>query len=244
MRARSAARYTPQEAAALAGVRLQRIQNAITDRQLGRAFRPGPDGRRRIDLPALLTFAVIDRLEEVRIEPSALCRKLREVGGVPRAPLASTEAVTIDAPKLLAPVAHNLKLYERARERIVSDAGILAGLPVVRDTRVPARTPHARITGGDGIESVPEDDPCLDRETVEAAVLHVEANPRPRPGELCAERRRAAPGQPRPATAQRVWWSSPPETTSPRRRPRSGACAPHRIGPSSTTDTPHLGNVG
>src|SRR5688500_8455651 len=107
--ARPAARYTPQEAAALAGVRLQRIQNAITDRQLGRAFRLGPDGRRRIDLPALLTFAVIDRLDKVRVEPSALYRRLREAGSVPQAPVAITDAVTIDAPKLLAAVAHNLK---------------------------------------------------------------------------------------------------------------------------------------
>jgi uncharacterized protein (DUF433 family) len=187
--ARPAVRYTPQEAAALAGVRLQRIQNAITDRQLGRAFRLSPDGRRRIDLPALLTFAVIERLEKVRIEPSALYRKLREVGGVPRAPLAITDAVTIDAPKLLAPVAHNLKLYERARERIVSDSGIMGGLPVVRDTRVPARTLHARIRGGDSIESVLQDYPYLDRETVEAAVLYVEANrARGRPRRRSADR--------------------------------------------------------
>jgi hypothetical protein len=35
-----------------------------------------------------------------------------------------------------------------------------------------------------------------------------------------------------------------PNSALPRRPPRSGACAPCRMGPSSTTDTSHLGNTG
>ncbi len=170
-----AVRYTPQEAAALAGVRLRRIQNALTDRRLGRAFGTR-GGRRGIDLPAVLTFAVVDRLGTVRIEPATLYRTFRKVG-VPHGPLAVTEAVTLDASALLVTVVRNLALYEKARERIVSDKTVMGGLPVVKGTRLPATTLHARVKGGDTIESILEDYPYLDRETIEAAVLFVDANP-------------------------------------------------------------------
>jgi uncharacterized protein (DUF433 family) len=170
-------RYTPQEAAALSGVRLQRIQNAITDGLIGSASRRARDGRRRIDLPAVLTFAAVDRLGKVRIEPKALYKAFRK-SGLPRGPIAVTEAVTIDAPRLLAPVMRKVKLYEMARQRIVSDPAVMGGLPVVRGTRITARTLHARLKGGETLDSVLDDYPYLGRETLEAAYLYVEANPR------------------------------------------------------------------
>lgn len=170
-------RYTPQEAAALTGVPLQRLQNAITGLRLGRAARVAADGRRRIDLSALLAFAAHDRLRNVRVAPAALYDAFRKTGGLPRAPIAIDEAVTIDAPRLLAPVVRNIELYEAARERIASDPAVMGGLPVIRGTRLPARTLHARVKGGDSVESILEDYPYLDRETIEAAVLFMEANP-------------------------------------------------------------------
>lgn len=172
----AASTYTPQEAAALAGVRLQRIQNAITEGRLGRAFRVTRDGRRRIDLPAVLTFALAERLGRVRIEPVLLYRSFRR-HGVPDGPMTVTDAVTIDAPRLLAPVLRNLELYRTAQARIVEDRRVMGGIRVVKGTRIPARTLHARIKGGDSIASILEDYPYLDRDTVEAAFLYVEANP-------------------------------------------------------------------
>ncbi len=169
-------RYTPQEAAALAGVRLQRIQNAITDRLIRGAFKRARGGRRSVDLPGVLTFAAVERLGEVRIAPAVLYKAFRKTG-LPRGPVAVSEAVTIDAPRLLRTVVRNVELYERARESIVSDPEVMGGLPVVRGTRIPARTLHARVRGGDTIESILADYPYLDRETVEAAVLFAEANP-------------------------------------------------------------------
>jgi uncharacterized protein (DUF433 family) len=168
--------YTPQEAAALAGVRLQRIQNAITERQLGHAFALAPDGRRRLDLPALLTFAANDRLGKVHIEPKTLYEAFRKVG-LPRGPVPVTDAITIDALRLLGAVVRNVELYDTARKRIVSDPAVMGGVPVVKGTRIPARTLHSRVTGGDRIESILKEYPYLDRETIESAVLFIEANP-------------------------------------------------------------------
>jgi uncharacterized protein (DUF433 family) len=70
----------------------------------------------------------------------------------------------------------------------------MGGLPAVRGTRIPVRTLLARVKGGDTIETILEDYPYLDRETVEAAVLYARANPaRGRPsarvaGEASADR--------------------------------------------------------
>jgi uncharacterized protein (DUF433 family) len=168
--------YTPQEAAALSGVRLRRIQNALTDGQLGDGSPVVEGGRRRIDLPAVLTFAALDRLGPVRIDPAALYRAFRGAEA-PVGLLAVTESVTVDAGRLLANVIRNVAVYEIARERIVSDPDVMGGLPVVRGTRIPARSLHARIAGGDSVESIIEDYPYLDNETIEAAVMFAKANP-------------------------------------------------------------------
>jgi len=101
--------YTPQEAAILAGVRLQRIQNPITERQLGRVFGKGRDGRRRLDLPAVLTFATAQRLGKVRAPPDLLNRAFKKAG-VPGKPIQVTETVTIDATRLLASVVARIEL--------------------------------------------------------------------------------------------------------------------------------------
>lgn len=170
-------RYTPQEVAALAGLRLQLVQNAITERKLGRTFKPDADGRRRVDLPALLAFATATRLGGIRIPPASLYRTFRRLDGLPRGPVEISPSLSLDAPKLLAPVLRNLELYETGRKRIVGDPAVMGGLPTIKGTRVPARTLHARIKGGDSIDSILDDYPYLDRETVEAAFLYVEANP-------------------------------------------------------------------
>ena len=168
--------YTPQEAAALAGVRLQRIQNAITDRQLRGGFRRARDGRRRLDLPAVLTFAAVNRLENVHVDLALLYAAFKKTG-VPTGSLAITDMVTIDAGRLLEPVLRNLDLYERAKERIICDRKVMGGVPVVKGTRIPARMLHARIKGGDSVEGILDDYPYLDRDAIDAAVLYVEANP-------------------------------------------------------------------
>jgi uncharacterized protein (DUF433 family) len=173
----AAHRFTPQEAAALTGVKLQRLQNALTERQLGRSFRAGADGRRRIDLPGMMTFAAMERMPHVRVAPEALYRAFKRTGGLPRGPVEIDDAVVIDAPRLLAQVVSNLALYERAQALIVSDPTVMGGVPVIKGTRIPARTLHARVKGGDPVDTILAEYPYLDRQMLDAAVFYVEANP-------------------------------------------------------------------
>ena len=169
-------RFTPQEAAALTGVRLQHLQNALTERRVG-GLRLDADGRRGIDLPAMMAFAALERMPNIRVAPETLYRAFRRTKGFPNATVEIDEAVTIDAPRLLAPVLRNLELYERAHALVTRDPSVMGGLPVVKGTRIPARTLHARLAGGDTVEMILEDYPYLDRETIEAAALYAQANP-------------------------------------------------------------------
>jgi len=74
-------------------------------------------------------------------------------------------------------VRRRMALYERAREYIVSDPTVMGGTPTIRGTRITARSVLGRIEAGDTIDSILEDYPYLDRETVEGAVVYAEANP-------------------------------------------------------------------
>ncbi len=70
-----------------------------------------------------------------------------------------------------------MELYRRAREVIVSDQEIMGGEPTIRGTRITARAILGRIEDGETLESIRDDYPYLDRETLEAAALYARANP-------------------------------------------------------------------
>jgi len=68
-------------------------------------------------------------------------------------------------------------MYNGTRERIVSDPAVMGGLPVVKGTRIPANTLHARVIAGESIEAILTEYPYIDRVAVESAVLFIETSP-------------------------------------------------------------------
>ncbi len=137
--------------------------------------------RRRLDGAALLAFALVQALpQELRVSPADAYRLLKQSG------LSSSEMtgelkigdlVRIDAGKALAPARQRIRLYERARDLIVSDPDIMGGSPTIRGTRITAQVILGRLEAGDTIASILDDYPYLDQETVEAAALFAKANP-------------------------------------------------------------------
>jgi uncharacterized protein (DUF433 family) len=181
--------YTAQEAAAVAGAPVALIQKAISGRKIPRVT--GVTKRRLLDQTAVLAFALVVALpEELHVSPGFAYRLLRDSSagedGVPDE-LVIGPTVRIDAGTALRAARRRLALYERARESIVSDPEIMGGTPVLRGTRITARSILGRIEGGDSIETILEDYPYLDRNGIEAAALYAKANPpRGRPaGQLC-----------------------------------------------------------
>jgi uncharacterized protein (DUF433 family) len=170
--------FSPSEAAAVSGAPLAVIQKAITDRKIPTcAISAGK--RRRIDEFALLAFALADAMPaEVRLSPAAAYKLLLcEHPADPTAELTIGDLVRIDAGKALAAARRRLDLYRRARSIVVRDPDILGGEPVIKGTRITARSVLGRIEEGDSIDSLLEDYPYLDREAVEAAALYAKANP-------------------------------------------------------------------
>lgn len=169
--------YTPQEAAAVAGVPLAAIQKAITTRKIP-ARAVGPSRRRELDKTALLAFALTGAMpEELRLSPGAAYELLRHSTLEPGGELAVGEVVRIDADKALAKARNRLALYDRARALIVSDPAVMGGAPVIRGTRITAQSIMGRLEDGDAIDSVLEDYPYLNHDMVEAAALYAKANP-------------------------------------------------------------------
>jgi uncharacterized protein (DUF433 family) len=180
--------YTPQEVAAMSGAPLSAVQKAITSGRI--PARTDRTHRRRLDDAALLAFALIQALpQEVHVSPADAYRLLNQSELSPMdmtGDLIIGDLVRIDAGKALGPARQRMRLYERARDLIVSDPDIMGGTPVIRGTRITAQAILGRINAGDSICSILEEYPYLDQETVEAAALYAKANPpRGRPaGEL------------------------------------------------------------
>ncbi len=169
--------YTLQEAAAVSGVSLATIQKAITARKIP-AGAIGPAKRRKLDETALLAFALTDAMpEELRLSPGAAYEMLLRSEPGQGGQLAIGDLIRIDAGRALAKAKDRLGLYDRALEIMISDPGVMGGAPVIRGTRITAQSVLGRLEGGDSIETVLEDYPYLDRETVEAAALYAKANP-------------------------------------------------------------------
>jgi len=167
--------YTPQEAAAMSGVKLSAVQKAITSRKIP-ARMDRRTNRRRLDATALLALALVRSLpEELRLTPNYAYRLLKRAQDSGEVSIGGL--VRIDTGKALADVRRRMALYERARERIVSDPDIMGGTPTIRGTRITAQSVLGRVAAGDTIDSILEDYPYLDRETVEGAAVYATANP-------------------------------------------------------------------
>jgi uncharacterized protein (DUF433 family) len=170
--------YTPREVAAVSGVKLSAVQKAITARKIP-ARKDRRTHRRRLDATALLALALVRSLPaELHLTAHDAYRLLKRAQEAGEPSMISIgELVRIDTGKALADVRRRMALYERARERIVSDPEIMGGTPTIRGTRITAQSVLGRIAAGDTIESILEDYPYLDRETVEAAAVYASANP-------------------------------------------------------------------
>jgi uncharacterized protein (DUF433 family) len=131
------------------------------------------------DAAALLALALVRSLPaKLHITANDACRLLKRTPGAGEATTVSIgDLVRIDTGKALSGVRRRMALYERAREYIVSDPTVMGGTPTIRGTRITARSVLGRIEAGDTIDSILEDYPYLDRETVEGAVVYAEANP-------------------------------------------------------------------
>lgn len=170
--------YTPREAAAMSGVKLSAVRKAIASRQLP-ARLDRKTHRRQLDETALLALALVRSLPAtLRLSHGDAWRLLNSALESGDASTVSIgELVQIDAGKALSGVRRRMALYERARERIVSNPDIMGGMATIRGTRITAEAILGRIAAGDTVQSIVEDYPYLDPDTIECAAIYAAANP-------------------------------------------------------------------
>jgi uncharacterized protein (DUF433 family) len=170
--------YTPQEVSTMSGIKLSVVQKAITARKIP-ARTDRRTHRRHLDATALLALALVRSLpEELHLTAKDAYRLLKKAQDAGEPSMVSIgELVRIDTGKALADVRRRMALYDRVREQIVTDPDIMGGTPTIRGTRITAQAVLGRIAAGDTIDSILEDYPYLDRETVEGAAVYAAANP-------------------------------------------------------------------
>ena len=68
--------------------------------------------------------------------------------------------------------------YARARDRVIErNPDVLGGTAVIRDTRISVYALLGRIESGDSVESIIDDYPEMDRETIETAITYARTHP-------------------------------------------------------------------
>lgn len=128
--------FTPAEAAALTGLSLKAVNNAI-DRKTISAV-PAEEGGRLLDARALVSLSIERRLSAGIATPGLRRKVFDALAEAPRNTVSLEGGlIKIDLREPRRELAASLRDLRRARRLVVSDPEILGGEPVFRGTRVP-----------------------------------------------------------------------------------------------------------
>lgn len=172
--------FSAREVAELANVPVRAVDKAIEEKVLAGIRR----GRRRLlPLHAVPYAAIVARLPLTLSLATKrdLARALskRPTARMTAEPVKIAPAVTVDVKTLVGiDLARRAERYSRARDRYIAiDPAIMGGTPVLRGTRMTVYSVLGRLSGGDSVEDILEDNPHLTREAVETAALYARTHP-------------------------------------------------------------------
>jgi uncharacterized protein (DUF433 family) len=168
--------FTAQQAAAITGIPLQTLKNAVSGRQLKGAIRT-KGGRPRLDRAGLLAYGITHLLApRVRFPLKKIYDAIKADPDMK--PQEIAPGVTLDVRKAAEPILERLDAYERAAAQYIkADPAIMGGAPCIAGTRIPAHMIAMWIDNGTTVAEVVELYPNLRPEQVEAACLYAGANP-------------------------------------------------------------------
>ncbi len=167
--------FTPTEAAALTGLPLKAVNNAI-DKKTVSAI-PGEEGGRLLDERALVSLSLERRLAD-RLAPELRRKVFDALAESPRN-VVSLEGglLKIDLREPRRELAAALRDLRRARRLVVSDPDILGGDPVFRGTRVPVHLIAELISQGAGEAELRDSYPRLTPDMIRLAPVYAAAYP-------------------------------------------------------------------
>ena len=105
--------------------------------------------------------------------------KGRRLADVASEPVEIAPALMVDVGKLIGKdLGSRVERYARARDRVIErNPDVLGGTAVIRDTRISVYALLGRIESGDSVESIIDDYPEMDRETIETAITYARTHP-------------------------------------------------------------------
>jgi uncharacterized protein (DUF433 family) len=168
--------FTTTEAAALTGLTLKAVNNAI-DRNIVSVV-PSEEGGRLLDARALVSLSIERRLS-AGIATSELRRKVFDaLADAPRNVVSlEGDLIKIDLRKPRRELAASLRDLRRARRLVVSDPEILGGDPVFRGTRMPVHVIAELVAQGSKPAELIESYPRLTAEMIRLAPVYAVAYP-------------------------------------------------------------------
>jgi uncharacterized protein (DUF433 family) len=182
--------YTPTEAAAVSGVGVKAVNNAIDKRIVKIAVAKPAKGGKRLPrklsendlLRVKLWYEVGDTLTKERRQ-----RLFRDIAAQPNAKRAD-DLVIIDVETARKQIAKRARELEAAEAVVMQDEAILGGEPVFKGTRIPVRLIASMLAEGVAEDEILSGYPKLEREQLALAPLWVAAHPRRGRPKLLKER--------------------------------------------------------
>lgn len=176
---------TPHEVAELSGAPKRLVEKAIEERVLSprSGLSPGMRRARRM-LPAYsVAYAAALKGLELNLSLRHKRRLARIIAHTPVNEIADKRAVIapaveIDLGHLVGDALAKTEKYRAARDAfIVIDEAIKGGTPVIRGTRMTVYSVLGRIEHGDSIDEILEENPDLNRDALEAAIIYARTHP-------------------------------------------------------------------
>ena len=175
--------YTPTEAAAVSGVGVKAVNNAIDKRIIGVAHaRPaaaGKSARRALTGDDVLRLKLWHEIGGGILSPARRERLFAAIRSQPTARTVKADDLLIidvgEARKQIADRARDLATAEAMVERKKS---VMGGEPVFKGTRVPVRLVASMLADGAGEDEILEGYPALDRRQLALSRIWAAAHPR------------------------------------------------------------------
>ncbi len=174
--------FTPREAAAVSGIAIKSVNNAI-DKRIIRASSPASAKTRKVSLRTLseddllrlkLWYEVGGVLSQERRE-----RLFAEIKERPNARhVKADNLLIIDVAEARKEIAVRTRELIAAEAAIVRDKAVMGGEPVFKGTRIPVRTIATMLDEGVDEAEILEGYPKLDRRSLSLAKIWVAAHPR------------------------------------------------------------------
>ncbi|HTN98574.1 MAG TPA: DUF433 domain-containing protein [Nordella sp.] len=169
--------YSPAEAAALSGIGVKAVHNAIDKRIVDTVAGPRPPGRRALTQDSLLRLKLWYGIGST-LTAGRRQRLFDEIKAAPNAKMVKADdLLIIDVAEARKQLKARMSDLDEAEAAIGSVKGVMGGEPVFKGTRIPARLVAAMIEQGAEERDILDGYPSLKPRMIELAKIWSVAHP-------------------------------------------------------------------